>query len=152
MKKGRFVLYPTILIILKPSIYCLCPGLDSLRFAKTSFWSWITYGDPIVLRGGLLTKSPALLRKSGFFICLLSKASFARIQTKNPAHRAGLFMCAQDWIVFASLRPPFWRGYNALSRLRRFRAFLFFRLGKRACPLINKNALSALLKGHCALC
>gem|GEM_PF-2232140 len=26
----------------------------------------------------------------------------------------------------------------------------YFRLGKRACPLKNKNALSALLKGHCA--
>ena len=25
-----------------------------------------------------------------------------------------------------------------------------FRLGKLACPLKNKNALSALLKGHCA--
>ena len=28
--------------------------------------------------------------------------------------------------------------------------FLLGCLGKRACPLKNKNALSALLKGHCA--
>jgi hypothetical protein len=61
-----------------------------------------------------------------FFICQLSKASFARRQIKNPALRAGLFYGAQDWIVFASLRPPFWRGINALFRLRRIRSFLFF--------------------------
>jgi hypothetical protein len=45
----------------------------------------------------------------GFFICPLSKASFARRQIKNPALRAGLFYRAQDWIRtstwFPTLRP-----------------------------------------------
>jgi hypothetical protein len=30
----------------------------------------------------------------GFFICLLPEASFGRIQIKNPALCAGLFICA----------------------------------------------------------
>ncbi len=51
-----------------------------------------------VLRGGYNLKSPGSLRSLGIFICLLSKASFARRQIKNPAHFAGLFICAQDWI------------------------------------------------------
>ena len=60
-----------------------------------------------------------------------------------------LFFSLRSWITCGD--PNVLRGgYNALSRLRRIRSFLFLRLGKRACPLINKNALSALLKGHCA--
>jgi hypothetical protein len=44
-----------------------------------------------VLRGGYNLKSPGSLRSLGFFICQLSKASFARRQIKNPAQCAGLF-------------------------------------------------------------
>jgi hypothetical protein len=38
-----------------------------------------------VLRGGYNKKSPGSLRSPGLFICLLSKASFARLQIKNQA-------------------------------------------------------------------
>ena len=41
--------------------------------------------------GAYEQKSPEALRAIGIFICLLIKASFERIQTKNPALRAGLF-------------------------------------------------------------
>jgi hypothetical protein len=56
-----------------------------------------------VLRGGLLKKSPGSLRSPVLFICLLSKASFARRQIKIPHFVQDFFIRAQDWMVFATL-------------------------------------------------
>ena len=47
-------------------------GLDCVRFAHTS-------------QQVGLTQSPTRLRRDGLFTCLLSKASFARIQLKKPS-------------------------------------------------------------------